>query len=36
MEPEHDINECLAIARESVESGKALAAFKKYVELCDI
>ncbi|MDO4951185.1 MAG: anthranilate phosphoribosyltransferase [Bacteroidales bacterium] len=36
MEPEHDINECLAIARESVESGRALAAFKKYVEICNI
>lgn len=28
-----DINECLAIARESLESGKALATLKKYVEL---
>ena len=27
------IEECIAIARESIESGKALAAFKKYVEL---
>ncbi|MDD4534398.1 MAG: anthranilate phosphoribosyltransferase [Prevotella sp.] len=28
-----DIQECIAIARESLESGKALATFKKFVEL---
>ena len=27
------IEECVNMARESIESGKALAAFKKYVEL---
>ncbi len=30
---EKDIHECAAMARESIESGKALAAFKKFVEL---
>lgn len=28
-----DIEECVAIARESIDSGKALATFKKFVEL---
>lgn len=28
-----DIEECIAIARESIESGRALATFKKFVEL---
>lgn len=28
-----EIDECVALARESVESGKALEAFKKYVEI---
>ena len=27
------IEECIAIARESIDSGKALATFKKFVEL---
>ena len=29
------IEECVSIARESIESGRAKAAFKKYVELSD-
>ena len=33
MEPEHNISECIDIARQSVESGKALATFKKFVEI---
>ena len=28
-----DIESCIAIARESIDSGKALATFKKFVEL---
>ena len=28
-----DIEECVEIARESIDSGKALATFKKFVEL---
>lgn len=28
-----DIHECIEIARESIDSGKALATFKKFVEL---
>lgn len=28
-----DIDECIAIARESIDSGKALATFKKFVEI---
>ena len=28
-----DIAECVEIARESIDSGKALATFKKFVEL---
>jgi anthranilate phosphoribosyltransferase len=28
-----EIDECVAIARESVESGRALEVFKKYVEI---
>jgi len=27
------IEECIAIARDSIDSGKALATFKKFVEL---
>ena len=33
MEPEKPIEECVAIARESLESGKAFGAFKKFIEL---
>lgn len=33
MEPEKPIDECVAIARESLESGKALATFRKFVEI---
>lgn len=33
MEPEKSIDECVAVARESLESGKALAAFKKFIRL---
>lgn len=33
LEQGKDINECLAIARESLESGKALQVLKKYVEI---
>lgn len=33
IERDKDMEECLAIARESLESGKALATLKKYVEL---
>lgn len=33
MSPEKGIDECLAAARESIESGKALATFKKFLEL---
>lgn len=33
FEQEKDIAECVAIARESIESGKAYATLKKYVEL---
>lgn len=33
MSPEKSINECLATAREAIESGKALATFKKFLEL---
>ena len=33
IEQDKDIAECLAIARESLESGRALACLKKYVEL---
>lgn len=33
MSPEKDIDERLAAAREAVESGKALATFKKFLEL---
>ena len=29
------IEECVSIARESIESGRAKAVFKKYVELSD-
>lgn len=33
MEPDKSIEECVAIARESLESGKALRILKKFVEL---
>lgn len=33
MDPEKSFEECVAIARESIESGKAKQTFKKYVEL---
>lgn len=33
FEKDKDINECVEIARESIESGKALATFNKFVEL---
>ena len=33
MEPNKDIEECIAIATESLKSGKALGVLKKYVEL---
>lgn len=33
IERDKDIAECLAIARESLESGRALACLKTYVEL---
>lgn len=33
MEPEKSLDECLSMAKESLESGKALATLKKYVEL---
>lgn len=33
IEQDKDITECLAIARESLESGRALACLKKYVKL---
>ena len=33
MEPRKEIEECIAIARESLESGKALKTLKKFIEL---
>ena len=33
IEPDKKIEECMAIAKESLESGKALKTFKKFVEL---
>lgn len=33
MEPHRCIEECLAIAKESIESGRALATLKKFIEL---
>ena len=33
MEPEKDIEECIAIARESLESGRALKTLKKFIEI---
>lgn len=33
IEPQKSIEECIGIARESLESGKALATFKQFVEL---
>ncbi len=33
MEPDKEIEECMAIARESLESGKALRTLKRFIEL---
>ena len=33
MEPEKEIEECIHIARESLESGKALNALKRFIEI---
>ena len=33
MEPEKEIEECIAIARESLESGQALKTLKKFIEI---
>lgn len=33
MEPEKEIEECIAIARESLESGKALNTLKTFIEI---
>lgn len=33
MDPDKSVEECIAIARESLESGKALQTLKKYIEL---
>jgi len=33
MEPEKEIDECIAIATESLKSGKALSVLKKYIAL---
>lgn len=33
LEPERDLQDCLAAARESLESGRALEVLKKYIEL---
>lgn len=33
MEKDKDIRECLAVARESLESGAALRVMKRYIEL---
>lgn len=33
IKPEKNIDECIAIARESLQSGRALATFKKFVQL---
>ncbi|MBO7365736.1 MAG: anthranilate phosphoribosyltransferase [Bacteroidales bacterium] len=33
MEPQKSIEECISIARESLESGKALKCFRKFVEI---
>ncbi|MCD8165550.1 MAG: anthranilate phosphoribosyltransferase [Bacteroides sp.] len=33
MSPEKKMEECIGIARESIESGKALATFKKFLEI---
>jgi anthranilate phosphoribosyltransferase len=33
MEPAKPIEECVAIARESLESGKALKTLKRFIEL---
>ena len=33
MEPDKELDECLAMARESLESGSALHTLKQFVEL---
>lgn len=33
MEPEKEIEECIAIARQSLESGRALETLKKFIEI---
>ena len=33
MEPEMEIEECIAIARQSLESGRALETLKKFIEI---
>ena len=33
MEPKKSIEECVAIAKESIESGAAMKVLKKYIEL---
>ena len=33
IEPEKEIEECIAIARESLESGRALKTLKKFIEV---
>ena len=33
MEPQKEIEECIAIARESLDSGRALATLKKFIEI---
>ena len=33
MEPEKEIEECIAIARESLESGRALETLKRFIEI---
>ena len=33
MEPQKEIEECIAIARESLDSGRALETLKKFIEI---
>ena len=33
MEPDKSIEECIAIARESLDSGRALSTLKKFIEI---
>ena len=33
MEPEKEIEECITIARQSLESGRALETLKKFIEI---